>query len=116
EAQRDEHEEPLVEAPVRALHLSPSTRRRNVSPRASKLSNWSKLAQAGERSTVSPGDAAAAASPSADARSPLSANGTWTPARAFAICGAASPIRYARSPALNAAASGSYGSAFPRPP
>src|SRR5581483_1362193 len=51
-------------------HGSSSTRRRNVSPRSSKFVNWSKLAQAGDRTTTSPGSAAAAARAIAVARSP----------------------------------------------
>ncbi len=51
------------------------TRARKASPRASKSANWSKLAQAGESSTVSPGSASAAARPTAVARSPQTACG-----------------------------------------
>ena len=59
-AKRDEDEHPLLEL---ALHqTSSSTSRRNASPRASKSSNWSKLAHAGESRTTSPGTAASAAS------------------------------------------------------
>src|SRR5206468_9228275 len=48
--------------PRDALDHNPSTSARNWSPRSSKSRNWSKLAQAGDRSTVSPARASAAAS------------------------------------------------------
>ena len=54
----------------------PSTRSRNRSPRAPKSANWSKLAHAGESSTMSPGRAAAVAAATAASRSPQSCRGT----------------------------------------
>ena len=87
ERQGDDDEEPVLEVRLRpraapaalgrsrsrvrrdAAH-SASTRARNDSPRCSKSSNWSKLAQAGERSTTSPGAASANAAATAVARSP----------------------------------------------
>src|SRR4051794_16529653 len=45
-------------------HNAP-TKALNWSPRSSKSRNWSKLAQAGESSTVSPASASAAAAPTA---------------------------------------------------
>ena len=50
-------------------HNSP-TKARNWSPRSSKSLNWSKLAQAGDSSTVSPGAASAAASRTATSSFP----------------------------------------------
>ena len=62
ETQRHEDEDALLELshPERF-----ATSRRNSSPRCSKLVNWSKLAQAGESRTTSPGRAACAARPTA---------------------------------------------------
>src|SRR6476661_2018580 len=61
-----------------AADHNPSTTVRNWSPRSSKSLNWSKLAQAGERSTVSPASASPAAARTA--RSSVSHSAT-------AMCG-----------------------------
>ena len=69
EAEGDEDEEVGLElGPFHPVNFC--TRRRNSSPRCSKSRNWSKLAHAGESSTISPGWAAAAARSTAVARSP----------------------------------------------
>ena len=60
-------------------------------PRCSKLSNWSKLAQAGARRTTSPASASASAAATAASMVPLT---TWGVApRVRAKSSAASPIR-----------------------
>src|SRR6185369_9299385 len=59
-----------------ALDHNPPTNARNWSPRSSKSLNWSKLAQAGDRSTVSPGAASAAASRTASSSFPQFFTGT----------------------------------------
>src|SRR5437773_10697039 len=60
-------------------------------PRSSKFEYWSKEAQAGERRTVSPGRATAAARVTARSIVPALSIST-TPASAFSMVGAASPI------------------------
>ena len=81
EPERDEDQEALLElSSVRASAAghpeSFCTRRRNSSPRCSKLVNWSKLAQAGERRTTSPADAAAPRAATARVERPATSYGT----------------------------------------
>ena len=82
EPERDEDQEPLLELPSVGTASVPHpgsfcTRRRNSSPRCSKLVNWSNEAQAGDSSTTSPAAAAARAHP----RAPCSSVPTCTTAR-----------------------------------
>src|SRR4051794_31673986 len=78
----------------RALHASAPTRRRNSSPRASKFANWSKLAQAGERSTTSPGCAAACAAARPRSSVPSRVYGRPAASSAGAMSSAVSPMRW----------------------
>ena len=71
--QRERDQDQDVRLELGSLHPSRfCTRRRNSSPRCTKSRNWSKLAQAGESRTTSPGRASAAASATAASRSPTS--------------------------------------------
>ncbi len=101
-----------------AGHQAPSTSARKCSPRASKFAYWSKLAQAGESSTTSPGRAAArgggdralevAGVDAAERRSPPSARGDRRGVLADQVDGGAALgdelAAAARSPAACAAA------------
>ena len=82
------------------------TRRRNSSPRCSKLVNWSNEAQAGVRSTTSPADAVDAAAATASVqRAPTRRTGRRAPSSAAASSRAASPIEVRAVPGSNASAS-----------
>src|SRR5207248_6331194 len=95
ERERHEHEQLHLERSLLGAraHASSSTSRRNVSPRCSKSSNWSKLAAAGESSTTSPGSASAAACASACARSPSREYERPAASSAAASSAVASPTR-----------------------
>src|SRR5205823_6311342 len=93
ERERDQQQELLRVARLPATHASSSTRRRNVSPRCSKLSNWSKLAVAGERRTMSPASASRVAARTAVTRSPARSYVRPAASRASASSSDATPIK-----------------------
>ena len=98
EPEGDEDEQPLLElSSVRASAAghpeSFCTRRRNSSPRCSKLVNWSNEAQAGESRTTSPADAAAPPPRAPRPACPGRRTGRRAPSSAAASSSTASPTR-----------------------